>query len=411
MYKPETSVIDFDREWSMIEAQLPENWRELADEAGLVPAHPPPGAKVLNVQDVESVLRLIFYHVATNTSLRTTTAMGVAANLIKLSAVALHLWMKKSGAFLGTVLELVTTTRETFAAKRWAGYDIRVVDASTVQRPGAIGTTSRIHYELQLTSLRPTQIIITTEKVGETFRHFEAKRGQLFVGDRAYSNPPGIASIDEQGAHMLVRYNRSSLPVYNARGNRLSVFTFFKKLRTRNLVRDWVVYVQPDDTNPIKGRLCMVRLPKDKAEEARQRLRNEYRRKGKNLSNDALKAAEYVVVFTTIPQTRLNKKEVMDLYGLRWQVELAFKREKSITGLDELPNFREDTIETWICTKLLLSQIAQKIASADENVDSANSLGPKPPTTLPFVLLNFDHEINLGLPLPRESHRTLVATA
>lgn len=411
MGKPDTFVVDLDREWSMIEKHLPENWRELADEAGLVPEHPPPGAKVLNVQDVESVLRLIFYHVATNTSLRTTTAMGVAANLIKLSAVALHLWMKKSGAFIGTLLTLVTTTRETFSAKRWAGYDIRVVDASTVQRPGAIGTTARVHYELQLTSLRPTQIMVTTEKVGETFKHFEAKRGQLFIGDRAYSNPPGIASIDEQGAHVLVRHNRSSLPVYDARGNRLSVFTFFKKLRKRNLVRDWVVYVHPDDTNPIKGRLCMVRLPKDKAEEARQRLRNEYRRKGRTLSSDALIATEFVVLFTTIPKTRLNKKEVMDLYGLRWQVELAFKREKSVTGLAELPNFREDSIETWICTKLLLSQIAQKIARADENVVSENRLGPKSPTMLPFVFPNLEQEIDLGLPLPRASHRTLVATA
>lgn len=369
----------------MIEAQLPTNWRELAEESGLVPKNRPPGAKVTDMNDVESVLRLVFYHVAMNASLRVTTAMGATAGIITLSAVALHLWMRKVGCFIGTLLERITATQETFAAQRWAGYDIRVVDASTVQRPGACGTTARVHYELQLTTLRPTQIVVTDEHVGETFRHFSAKSGQLFLGDRAYSNPPGIASIDSQGAHVLVRYNRSSLPLYDVHGNQLDVFEKFKKLRKRGPIHEWIGYVHPEDSEPIRGRLCMVRLPKDKAKQARERTRKEYRRKGKTVTAKVLRAAEFVVVFTTIPKDRLNKEEVMELYGLRWQVELAFKREKSITGLDQLPNFREDTIYTWICTKLLLSQIAHKIAST--NVVSANFLDPKPLSTFLFPTL------------------------
>jgi hypothetical protein len=53
----------------------------------------------------------------------------------------------------------------------------------------------------------------------------------------------------------------------------------------------------------------------------------------------------------------------MELYGLRWQVELHIKRDKSIAGLDRLPNFRNDTVYSWICAKLLLTQIARKIAA------------------------------------------------
>ncbi len=71
--------------------------------------------------------------------------------------------------------------------------------------------------------------------------------------------------------------------------------------------------------------------------------------------------ADYVAVFTTAPRGRLSTQRILELYGLRWQVELHIKRDKSIAGLDQLPNFREDTIYTWLCAKLLLTQICRAI--------------------------------------------------
>jgi hypothetical protein len=39
------------------------------------------------------------------------------------------------------------------------------------------------------------------------------------------------------------------------------------------------------------------------------------------------------------------------------------QRDKSIAGLDRLPNFRADTIRSWILAKMVLTQIARKIAT------------------------------------------------
>ena len=60
----------------------------------------------------------------------------------------------------------------------------------------------------------------------------------------------------------------------------------------------------------------------------------------------------------------IPKELVWSLYRLRWQIELHIKRDKSIAGLDRLPNRRPDTVYTWICAKLLLVQIARKMASS-----------------------------------------------
>ena len=104
-----------------------------------------------------------------------------------------------------------------------------------------------------------------------------------------------------------------------------------------------------------------MRLPKDKAKEAQKRVRREH---GKSITKEMLEAANYVVVFTTAPSSRLDTVKVLELYRLRWQVELFIKRDKSIGDLDGVPNFKPETIYSWICAKTLLLLIARKIASS-----------------------------------------------
>jgi len=122
-----------------------------------------------------------------------------------------------------------------------AGYDIRAVDATTITRPGACGTTARVLYALQLTNLRPEQVQATDEHGGETFRRFDIKRGQLWIGDRAYSNPPGIAKVLRAGADVLVRHNRGTLPLYDARGEPIDVLKQIERVKKVGRPKQWSV--------------------------------------------------------------------------------------------------------------------------------------------------------------------------
>jgi hypothetical protein len=215
---------------------------------------------------------------------------------------------------------------------------------------------------LRLSTLRPVQIDITDDTGGETFRRFNAEPGQLWIGDRGYANPPGIAAIKASGAEVLVRYNRGSLPLFGLDGNGLDVLKMLGALKCPGKAEQCYAEVHPRKGESIPGRLCALLLPPDKAEEARERARQE---QGASVTAETLEAAQYVVVFTTVPLAMLNAELVLELYGLRWQVELHIKRDKSIAGLDKLPNFRKDTVYSWICAKMLLTQIARKIATSN----------------------------------------------
>lgn len=363
-------------DWAMIEAQLPADYEERAAKRKLVKAGLPKhlGAKVTGIGQI---LRLVLYQVARNIGQQPAAAAFAAAGLLTISHVALHKWMKKLSAYLAELVEvMVAREHVSFAPERWAGYELVGVDATCVQRPGAKGTTSRIHRALRLTDLRVLYAKLTDHRGGETFKRFVPCAKQLWIGDRGYANPPGIAWVKDHDAEALVRYNRGSLPLYDAQGRAIEVLGKLAKLRKPGWSREWQVFVHPQSAERIEGRLCAVRLPRDKADQARERLRRE---QGAELTAESLAMADFVVVFTTVRSDELGLDQVLELYRLRWQIELDFKRDKSTTGLDLLPNFLPETIESWIYAKLLLHQIMRTLAdsgSACPPSAVADAIGP-----------------------------------
>lgn len=345
-------------DWEMIESHLPGDWRVLAGAMQLIrrqPAHL--GAKIT---DIDQILKLVLHHVS-GASLRLTTAVGAAAGIVKISAVALHKWMKKLGPYLSMLLQRMLDSAA-YAPERWAGFNIIVADATTVQRPGAKGTTARVHYALRLADLSSRHIEVTDDKGGETTRRFCPIGGELWIFDRVYANPPGIAWIRQQRADVIVRYNHGCLPLYDAKAKRLDVNGLFNATHEREIVHECGCYVHGPDGEVVSGRLCWLRLPEEKAARAQDRQRREAAR---SCSDEALRAAEFIAVFTTTDASQLSAAQVLELYRARWQVELEFKRDKSLGELDRLPNFLPETIYSWICAKLLLHQIAHKIASEE----------------------------------------------
>ena len=345
--------------WEMVVSQLPSSWREKAETYRLFPKKFPEhmGTKFT---DVERPLRLVLHQAGNDVSLKVTTAAAAAAGIVDVSHVALHKWMVKVGPYLADLCSHLANDNAIFAAERWAGYEVMVADATALCCPGAEGTTARVHYVVRLSDLHPTEIQVTDHKGGETYRRFEAVDDQLWIGDRCYANPPGVAFIKDSGAEALVRYNFGSLPLYDEAGRVLDVRRKLAALKQPGAMADWAAWVRPQDGEPIRGRLCAVRLPKDKERRARERIRREH---GRSATPQMLATAKYVVVFTTVPGSRLSTAQVLELYRLRWQVELFIKRDKSIGGLDALRNYKPETIYSWICAKILLLLIARKIAS------------------------------------------------
>ncbi len=120
----------------------------------------------------------------------------------------------------------------------------------------------------------------------------------------------------------------------------------------------------------ISGRLVIVKRGRQATEEARQRLRRRAARKQTTLSKDVLAAAGYVIVWTSVPSNTLNAAEIMEYYRVRWQIELAFKRMKSIMGLGHLPKWSDASARAWIHGKLMIAMLIERL------IEEADSFSP-----------------------------------
>lgn len=349
------SVETGEADWKQIESLLPQGWRELASEMGLVRTRPPHiGQKVL---DIGIALRLVLHYVAQRGSMRMTTAAAAVAGLVSISQPALFKWMLKIGPYLEALVARLVAP-EGFASEQWGGYVLIAADATTIERPGAKGTTARLHYALHLSDLRPRFVLITDEKVGETARNFDTAPGELWIVDRGYSNPPSVLDVVERGSDLLVRVNRHSLPLYDTQGNRIDVLGLLAATPKRGRAQHKAVHVRTTDGRQASAQLCWLWLPKSEAEKARAKAA----RDGEHDPAE-LDATEFVVLLCTAPRSRLSADQVVELYRARWQVELDFKRDKSIGQLDKLPSLLPKTIHAWICGNVLLGLIARRLAS------------------------------------------------
>ena len=84
---------------------------------------------------------------------------------------------------------------------------------------------------------------------------------------------------------------------------------------------------------PVRARVLVRRCPPAVAAERRRRLRAKAGRKGRAVSGRQLALCDWWVPATNVPPDRLSAAEATALYRGRWQIELVFKRWKSLGRL------------------------------------------------------------------------------
>jgi len=346
--------------WDQLRGYLPSDYAKLAHE------HRQVETKFGNakIKDADTLLRFIFLHVGANLPLRQTVALGAEGGLPSLSPMRLHKKMCHAAPYLRALVSRMLDWSVTGDAEKWGGYVFSVVDATTVSGPGATAADARIHTKLRVADVSLTDVEVTDASEGETFCRFVWEPGELAVGDRAYSSTRGLVHVKAAGADVLVRYRLGSMPLLDEDDNDVDVLEVARSVR-RDTVLDLDVRV-PATERDIAGRLIITRLSPELADDARRRTLEAAGRR--HVSAQMLEACDYSILFTTAPRSRLETVRCLAAYGLRWQIELQFKRWKSLCNFDALPNERDDTILAWVYAKVLLGALLDRMANISTEI-------------------------------------------
>ena len=243
-----------------------------------------------------------------------------------------------------------------------------VVDGSSLQGPGAKGTDYRLHLALDLVTMTLHEVEVTGADQGESLSRYGFVKGDVVLVDRGYNHPATILDLKDRDVDVLLRLLPTAMPLYLQQADSL-VCEFLPESRLN--IADCLRKESCDLVSiPVwlhsKGRSCpgvvhAQRLPPDAAEAARRRCRQDGKRKGRTPAQDTLYLAGWVMVFTTVSENVLEAATVMSLYRTRWQVELVFKRLKSLLDLDLLRTQKDRLLgKVWITGKLVYATVIER---------------------------------------------------
>jgi hypothetical protein len=347
------------QDWDVVMSMLPAQWEAKAVELGAM-------RRLRGFDSVASLLRVMFIHLADGCSLRETAVRANAGGLCAVSDVALLKRLRGCADWFEWMARgLAADMALPLAA--WAllpGRRVRLVDGSSVSEPGATGSTWRLHYALNLQTLSCDEVHVSEANVGESLEHFDIRAGDVIMADRGFAKRSGLRYAVRRKADVVLRAGMSNLPLQDRRGRELDVLALLRSLQIGQ-VADWPARVQ-DDLGAIAVRVCAYKKTAAQTLAAQQAIQQAARKKGRVVQPRTLEAAGYVIVVTTL--TEPDAQAIMELYRRRWQIELAFKRMKSLLQLGHLKKVDKEGARAWLQGKLLVACLIEKLILTAERI-------------------------------------------
>jgi len=339
-----------DDEWPYVLSLMPDNLEALCVSKLAM-------LRRREISNARDYLRLCMAYSICDMSLRQTAAWATATGLADISDVAVLKRLRAAPAWLGAVVAEWLYQR---GLSRGAPVrSVSVVDATTVSTPGSHGADWRLHLHMDMTERRIHRVELTSAREGERLNRHPVTAGEIILGDRAYSTPAGIAHVLKAKGHMVIR-TRWTLPLKSPTGSRFAMLDLLETL-DRDEIGDWPVQMSYEGkTYPL--RLVAIRKSDEAADKSRRELRREARKKQRTLKKETVRAAGFIAVVTDLSAEEISCSQVLELYRMRWQIELSFKRIKSILGFKRLRAKDDDLCQTYLLAKILGALVIDELS-------------------------------------------------
>jgi hypothetical protein len=310
------------------------------------------------VQTPADLLRLCLAYSVCDMSLRQTAVWAATIGLGDMSDVAVLKRLRGCSDWLGYILTRWLAERGLSTPKN--GRKIRIIDASLIQTPGQATINYRVHLSMRLEPFEIQSVDVSDLKTGEHFNNYRFEPGEIAVADRVYAHANAITSVLSQGAHVVVRMHWRNLPLFSASGANIDLLSLFETLKEHEF-GDWDVRIHHDNKS-IPMRLIAIKKSEEAAKAEQKKLREHAANQSSKVDPRSYRAARYFYIVTDLSREDLPAVEAMEMYRMRWQIELVFKRLKSLLRMANLRAKDPLLVRTYILAKLLGALIIEELS-------------------------------------------------
>ena len=319
-------------------------------------------------------LRLTLAYCLGLAGLRLTVAWAAGIGLADISNVALLGRLRRMVPWLERIVARLLSQRGCANVKAPSTIKperlIRLIDATTVRKAGRTaretGQLWRIHAALTLSFAgRPEHFSafeLTDEKEAERIERTAVIPGEIRIADRVHCRADGLAQVIADGADVVVRASWQAARWLDADGSAFDITLALVRCSDGHIDRP--IWLARKGAAPLALRLIAVKLPKTKVCEAVRAARQEAKSAGRQIQDGTLIAAEWTILVTSLKPDEYSADQVLELYRLRWRIEIAFKRLKSVIGLSAPPGACPQVAKAWVLCHLIAVLLTEARLSA-----------------------------------------------
>lgn len=347
----DSSLSKIDNTFAELLQDLPSDLSESAKECGAF-------CRERKIKGVSQLLQVVLLYCGLDFSLRETAGIltlsgtTISDQAIKERLEGCRVWLS---VVLRKMLPSLPIEMEARIGRRWL-----LIDGSTVQVPGAKGTSYRIHLSWDWVTQQIVEIKITDNQTGESLKLYQIEAGDIVTADRGYCRFEDCQYVLNQAGEIVIRYAPHQLTLVDKEGEKFNLADelwetegnlYTRRVRMKRDERARELYVHG------------YRLPPEKAAEARRKKKAKAKSDGRQLKKETLEYAEWTLVLTSFPPTEISAEEIGRMYRLRWQIEIVIKRLKSVIEIDHLRSkIKSQLSEVYLLGKSIYALLIAKKA-------------------------------------------------
>jgi hypothetical protein len=329
--------------------------------------------RLRGITDAADLLRLGLARGPGGKSLKQTVAWAYISGIAELSAPSLSDRLHQSVAFFAAVTSRLLAAERPIQPAVWRGRCMHLCDASTLSQRGSKGTDWRIHATYELGSGRFSHLQLTDAKAAEALGRAVCDDGGVMIADRGYAKAGEMATFRLGSGgwprDFIVRTGWNMLRLESRDGTPFELTSAPRQMEQApgpdplNEPREWTVQALYGGGKTIKRlpiRLMILPLPPEKAAIARAKVRRSGSKRQHKIDPRSERAAGFLMLATSLPPD-IPAAEICAVYRMRWPIERAFKRLKSLLHIDRLPTRTEAGRLSWLYPHLILALLTDDI--------------------------------------------------
>ena len=340
------------------------------------------------LQSEKDLLTLCLFY-GYNHSLIEVQSYAKAAGIYDISDVGFMKRFSRCGNWFDWIIENLTPSEIIQYSKPeiLENYHVLAVDATNITSGGKANQKWHIHYALNLFTLTCSEFKLTPETTGESLTNFEFKPNDLVLGDRAYASLKGIEYCQKCGADFVLRVKNKSFKIYTENGEEVTFSDILKDVD--GSIKDIKIFIKNSKKETVPLRICAVKKDKEALKRTEKKLHRKESKRQITYSADTKFVNQFFFVITSLDDT-FTAEQILNLYKLRWQVEMVFKRYKSILKLGSMPTKTPDSSKAWLSCKMLIALLMEKLLSNSDFSPTAPSNEELVEGNEDCLLLDFD---------------------